>query len=98
MSSHYLQNVVPKVVDFLISCKGMHQEALEVQMAACNQLFENAERNSELVLSIREHRESTADLIREMKSHTLSMEQHESIKPINMKSLMRSISVIRDNK
>lgn len=70
LSSHYLQGIVPTLVEFLVNTRNGHQEAVEAQRAACVQLITVSERNFELVDILGELARSSRDLIVEMRQQT----------------------------
>jgi len=91
VSSYYLQGVVPSVVELLISCKSMHQEALQARLAACEQLMIVSERNHQLVLEFEGYVESTGELIYEMREQTAVLSTHRPVAAFDVKSLLKTI-------
>ncbi|MCG8910289.1 GIY-YIG nuclease family protein [Pseudomonas sp. DP-17] len=91
ISSHYLQGVVPKVVELLISCKSMHKEALQARLQACEQLLIVSERNHRLVLEFEGYVEGTGELVYEMREQTAVLSTHEPVAAFDIKSLLRTI-------
>ncbi|AYW40400.1 GIY-YIG nuclease family protein [Pseudomonas aeruginosa] len=96
ISSHYLQGVVPHVVEFLISCRSLHKEALEARLKACEQLMLVEERNYGLVLELEGYMQSTGELIYEMREQTASLSEHKPIAARDINHLLERISKKRD--
>ena len=69
LTSHYLQQVVPAVVEFLIDFKSGWQEAAEARRQAAAQLIQLREREWMLAQGLAEYAESVALLVRETDEH-----------------------------
>lgn len=91
ISSHYLQGVVPHVVEFLISCKSMHHEALQARREACEQLILVAERNHELVLTFEGYVQSTGELVYEMRGQAAELSVHTPVSAFDINSLLNRL-------
>ena len=69
LTSHYLQQVVPAVVEFLIDFKSGWREAAEARRQAAAQLIQLREREWMLAQGLAEYAESVALLVRETDEH-----------------------------
>lgn len=88
LSSHYLQGVVPKIVEFVVGVKTGHQEAVGVQRAACEQLITVSERNFELVEILGDYARSSGELVTDMQQQTAQLSVHRPIAAFDIQALL----------
>lgn len=96
LSSHYLQGVVPSIVEFLISCKSMHQEALQSRRIACEKLIAVAERDHRLVMDFEAYVESEGELVYALREKTVTLSRHSAISELDIESLLNNTLGKRD--
>ncbi|MFD4837082.1 GIY-YIG nuclease family protein [Achromobacter sp. NPDC058515] len=90
LSSHYLQQFVPSIVEFLVNSRTGHHDALLAQREACLQLITLNEQQFETVNVLGRYVESSLALEIETKAHTRELSQHSAIKPLDIRNLLAS--------
>jgi hypothetical protein len=70
VTSHYLCQIVPEIVESILSVGSEHSEAAKQKKLACEQLVNNSELNLVLIAELNVYMKSTADLCLDMKEHT----------------------------
>ncbi|MFY1849341.1 hypothetical protein [Achromobacter dolens] len=90
LSSHYLQQFVPDIVEFLVNSRTGHHEALQAQREACMQLITLNEQQFETVNVLGRYVESSLVLEIDTKAHVRGLSQHSAIKPLDIRHLLAS--------
>ncbi|MGE8635831.1 MAG: GIY-YIG nuclease family protein, partial [Achromobacter piechaudii] len=90
LSSHYLQQFVPNIVEFLINSRTGHHEALQAQREACMQLITLNEQQFETINVLGRYVESSLTLEIETKAHIRALSPHSAIKPLDIRNLLAS--------
>lgn len=80
VSSHYLCDIVPKIVEKVLNTETGHHEALREQSEACKQLVINAELNLQLVTGLKSYVISSAELCNETVNHTKRLSEPSTTK------------------
>lgn len=90
LSSHYLQQFVPSIVEFLINSRTGHHEALQAQREACMQLISLNEQQFETINVLGRYVESSLTLEIDTKAHVRELSPHSAIKPLDIRNLLAS--------
>jgi hypothetical protein len=92
VTSHYLCQIVPEIVESILSVGSDHSEAAEQKKLACEQLVNNSELNLVLIAELNVYMKSTAELCQDMKVQTKKLldnspdevELHDVLQDVNM--------------
>jgi hypothetical protein len=88
VSSHYLQQFLPKVIEFFINVKTSYFETLQAQRAACEQLMALAERELRLIDALGEYAKSSKALEIEMQGQIKKLSNHQAIERFDVHALL----------
>lgn len=87
ISTHALQGFVTRIIDAVIAFKCGYVEVLEAERAACEQLIVVAENELAMIGGLGEYVESELKVFAQMEAYTRTLSIHESIQPIDPKTL-----------
>jgi hypothetical protein len=80
ISSHYLCEVVPTIVEKILSIETGHQATVREHSLACQKIVEISEMNIILINGLKNYVVSSAELCRETSEHTERLRQKPSVK------------------
>ena len=89
LSSHYLQQFVPKIVDFLVSTRTGYADALDAQREACLRLIALSEQEFHMINVLGRFVESSLVLEIETKAHIRALSSHTAIEPFDVRALLK---------
>lgn len=90
LSSHYLQQFVPKIVDFLLSTRTGYHDALDAQREACLRLIDLKENEFQMVNVLGLYIHSSVELEVQTKSHIRELSLHQEIDVFDVRSMLRN--------
>ena len=90
LSSHYLQQFVPKIVDFLLSTRTGYHDALDAQREACLRLIDLKENEFQMVNVLGLYIHSSVELEVQTKSHIRELSLHQEIEVFDVRSMLRN--------
>lgn len=89
LSSHYLQQIVPGIVDFLVSSRTGYSDALVAQREASLRLITLKEQESATINLLGCYIESSIALEVETNTHMRTLSSHRAIEPFDVRSLLK---------
>jgi len=93
VTSHYLCQIVPEIVESILSFGSEHAEAAEERKLACEQLVNNSELNLVLIAELNVYMKSTAELCLDMKEHTERL-LHNSPNEVELHDVLQDVNMI----
>lgn len=91
LSSHYLQQVVPKIIAYLMDSRSSHGAALDAQRDACLQLMRVKEQEFDMVNALGQYAASTLALEVETRTHIAVLAEHTPVRRLDIRQLAKNM-------
>lgn len=89
LSSHYLQKLVPTIVDFLVNSRTSFHDALDAQKEACLKLISISEKEFETINLLGQYVESSVTLEIQTKKHIRTLSSHTPVEAFDVRNLIQ---------